>query len=261
MQNIGTTIKQIIAQLKRQLNIKPTFRRTRASFHFQRRCLLYKLQGPKKDVLVYVGGHIGNSLMSIVWDYKRCYVFEPYPKHFKKLKARFDRLAHVKCYPAAVGKKTESAILHISDNNAGSSSLGYDVQDMYHSGPFRLTQSVEVPCIYLPDFLKKENISYIDDYISDIQGMDYAVLTTLRPWIDAQKIGSIQCEVTVNNIDNYYKGLPSNNEKHFERLLKGKYRLAARGYTWLKEGNIAPIPKHAWEIDYKWRSLSSEASK
>ncbi len=101
-------------------------------------------------------------------------------------------------------------------------------------------------------FVKKNNINYIDNYISDIQGMDLEVLKTLKPMIKNKMIKTITCEVTINEKRNIYHNLPDNSESGFQNLLKENYKLVAKGSGILLENNFDLIPKNTWEFDCKW---------
>ena len=206
---------------------------------------------PKKEVLLYLGGHIGDSLQYILKNYKQCYVFEANPEIFQKLSARYKSFPHIKCYNVAVSTQAGTADFYVTDNLV-SSSLG----KIPEQGPdnYTLDHKIQVPCIYLPDFLRQEKISYIDDYISDIQGMDYAVLSTLRDWIEEKKIGTIQVEATVNHYENLYDALPSNHYREFASLLDKNYRLIAQGSGILSKGHKLKIKKEYGEMDFKWEA-------
>jgi hypothetical protein len=115
-----------------------------------------------------------------------------------------------------------------------------------------MIKTIKVPCVNLLGFLRKLNIDYIDDYISDIQGLDLEVLKTLRPMIEARQIGSIKCEVTKDTYRNIYHDLPDNSESGFKKLLEDHYDLVAVGQGLLVDGKFDNIPEDAWEMDCKW---------
>ena len=116
-----------------------------------------------------------------------------------------------------------------------------------------MVENVTIPCINLLNFCKQNNIVHIDDYISDIQGMDLQVLKTMRPMIESKKIGTIKCEVTKDKYGNIYEGLPDNSESGFNQLLEANYKLVARGFGLLNDNQFDRLPESAWEMDCKWR--------
>lgn len=106
-------------------------------------------------------------------------------------------------------------------------------------------------------FLQKNQIDFIDDYMSDIQGMDLEVLKTMKHMIDQREICTITCEVTKDDKCNIYKDLPDNSESGFADLLNENYALIARGYGALKDNKFENIPEDAWEMDCKWKLKNS----
>jgi hypothetical protein len=63
----------------------------------------------------------------------------------------------------------------------------------------------------------------------------------------------VKCEVALDAYGNVYKDLPDNSESGFAELLGERYRLVARGYGLLGDGQFDRIPEKAWEMDCKWR--------
>jgi hypothetical protein len=146
---------------------------------------------------------------------------------------------------------------NISNNEGSSSSIGTFREDWpnYQSGQISMVEKIEVPCINLMDFCTENGIDYIDDYISDIQGMDLAVLKTLEPMVSRRKIGAITCEVTKNSRGNIYADLNDNSEEGFSAFLADNYQLVAKGWGILTEGQFDEVPADWWEMDCKWRVL------
>lgn len=207
-----------------------------------------------KGTLVYVGMHRGANFSAIFRKYERCYGFEANPKMFNLLKKRFGRFKRVQIYNAAAGKKNGEIDFHISSNDGLSSSVGeFDENwDVYKAGKARMVEKIRTPSINLYDFFKSEAIDYIDDYVSDIQGLDLEVLKTLKPFIDAKKIGTITCEVAKNERGNVYKNLRDNSEAGFEKLLGANYECVAKGWGLLRDGDFSGTPHDWWEMDCKW---------
>lgn len=68
-----------------------------------------------------------------------------------------------------------------------------------------MTHQVEVSSVSPSDILHARNIDFIDTYVSDIQGMDLAILKTLSTFVNEKKIGEITCEATKNRYGNIYE--------------------------------------------------------
>lgn len=124
---------------------------------------------PKKDVLVYLGLHKGEYMDYIYKNYRTCYGFEANPTLFKALKEKYKKYPHVHIIHAAVADHDGEIEFNISDNEGASSSIGHF--DSKWPNKIKMIQTIKVPCINLINFLNKENIHHISDYISDIQGM------------------------------------------------------------------------------------------
>lgn len=209
-----------------------------------------------QGILFFVGMDPNGVFRLMHQGYKECYGFEANPERFEKLKKKFGKNPHIHLIHAAVAQYNGEIELNISSNNNGaSSSLGKFKKNW--NGTIRgrkieMVKSVIVPCINLHDFCRENNISYITDYLSDIQGMDLEVLKTLKPMITSKSIGTITCEVAKNERKNIYSGLPDNSENGFRELLEPGYTLVAKGWSILRDGRFDKIPEDAWEMDCKW---------
>lgn len=211
--------------------------------------------GGKDSVLVYVGLHRGESFRRIFRNYGTCYGFEANPDLFAQLEKEFRRFSHVRLHNKAVADFDGEVDFNISSNDGASSSLGNfdDNWENFKSGQVRINRTIRVPCINLFNFLTAEGVEFIDDYVSDIQGMDLQVLRTLRPFIESGQIGSITCEVTKDERVNIYHDLPANNESGFAELLHDRYELVAKGWGELSDGCFDGVPEQWWEMDCRWR--------
>jgi len=209
----------------------------------------------KNGVLVYVGLHRGDSFRSLIHKYEICYGFEANPELFTLLQDEFRWYRNVKLFNVAVADYDGEIEFNISNNDGASSSIGhFEVEwENYKSGQIRFDKVIRVSCVNLFNFLTREGVAYIDDYVSDIQGMDLEVLKTLKPLIQSRRIGSISCEVTKDDKRNIYSDLPANNESGFHELLKDNYLLVAKGWGVLRDNRFDDVPEEWWEMDCKWR--------
>lgn len=204
----------------------------------------------RKGLLIYAGLHEGSSFDGIFTNYERCYGFEANPEIFEKLIVKYKRYPHVHLFNVAVSSHDGKTDFNISNMTASSSIGQFDKE---FGGGLTIEKTISVPTVNLYNFLTRHGIDFVDDYISDIQGMDLEVLKTLKPFIQARKIGTITCEVTKNKHRNIYNDLPDNNETGFHDLLHEHYELVATGWGILKDGVFSAVPDHWWEMDCKWK--------
>lgn len=181
----------------------------------------------RPKILVYCGIHKCETFESLVSRFDVCYGFEADPQLAKEAHARYanDRRVHI--VHAALAETSGTAILNVH-SNPFASSLGR-LGDAYRSRTgnkiFPVSQ-VAVPALNLHDYLASRNVKYIDLYQSDIQGMDFTVLRTLRPMIERFAIKRICCETERDDHEmESYEDLPSNRQSLFKDFLKDGYRI------------------------------------
>ena len=215
----------------------------------------------KKGILVIIGLDSEGDLNLLHPGYKMCYGFEANPIRFDKLVYKYKENSNIKLYNVAVSDYDGEIDFNISNNNEGaSSSIGNFSEDWLetqHLEGVKMIAKIKIPCINLLNFFHRENINFIDDYVSDIQGMDLQVLKTLRPFINGKQIATIRCEVTKNKYKNIYHDLPDNSEYGFHELLAENYQLVAKGWGILKDNKFDKISESTWEMDCKWRLKTS----
>lgn len=170
--------------------------------------------------LVYCGVNGGATFKSLIPKFDRCIGFEPYPVYYNRMLEWFVNNPKVEMYNYAVGNTDEIRDFHIYANNAASSLSTYT--EITSAGRSKLEKTIKVQCVHLGRFLHSIGVSEIDYYFSDIQGMDYTALETLRPFIEKKKIRKITCEVDKDGRPSLYKGL-NNKFSMFERLLNTNY--------------------------------------
>ena len=210
--------------------------------------------GPKKGVLIFIGMDPKGEFDILYPGYNVCYGFEASPERYKKLLKKYSHLDNIKLINCAVANYDGEIEFNISSNNDGaSSSIGTFDEKWQKNTDIKMIKKIKVPCINLLNFLREKKINYIDDYVSDIQGMDLEVLKTLRPMVENRQIGSIKCEVTKDAYKNIYRDLPDNSESGFHELLNDKYELVAKGRGLLIDYKFDKIPEKVWEMDCKWK--------
>ena len=218
--------------------------------------LFWLARKEKKGTMVYVGMNVGDEFGTLFFKYKRCIGFEANPDNYKKLKSRFSRYEDVEIYNYAASDSDGYVEFNISDNgnNAASGSMG----TFNESRNIGISKQIKVESVNLYSFLISKNVTYIDEYISDIEGMDLTALQTLIPFLDTNKIGAITCEVVRDGKENPYTNLESNFASDFNKLLGEKYELVSSGWGYLADGTFDAVPEGYTFMDCKWRSIESE---
>jgi len=208
----------------------------------------------KRGTLFFLGMDSSGVFGLIFRGYESCYCFEPNPERFRRLHKKYNKYPHVHLFNVAVAQHNGEIEFNISNNNGASSSIGnfHKEWDGFKSGNVEMIKSIRVPCINLLDFCKQHSIGHIEDYISDIQGMDLEVLKTMKPMIEDKKIRTITCEVTKDGMHNIYSDLPSNSESGFFDLLRNNYELIGRGSGFLGNDQMDCVHESSWEMDCKW---------
>ena len=100
---------------------------------------------------------------------------------------------------------------------------------------------------------KKLRIKYVDYYYSDLEGLDFLALKSLKNFIKNNKIHYIHHECNVNKKKNPYKTL-ENYESLFDGLLNKNYKKIASGFGNLSEGHYDKLPKSYIHKDVLWGS-------
>jgi len=210
--------------------------------------ILFQLFNEPHGVLVYVGVNTGESLVKIFYKYKEVYAFEANPVLANLLTKRFSisSKTSIEIINCAVGKRDGSIELNLYEerNNFANSSVA------------KLNKNIEIKKILikeinLANFLEKKNINYIDHYISDVEGYDFLVLSTLLNYINEKRIGKIQCEVVVDGIESPYLDI-KNYESLFDELLSPKYIKVGSGWGTLEVGEFKNIAGYRFR-DVMWQ--------
>lgn len=216
------------------------------------RAIVHKLtDNSEPRVLLYCGVHDGGGLSELLNSFDVIYGFDANPYKVEAAKKKFASNSKVKIILGALTDKSgEKMKLKITKNWDASSSLGTMNPDFPHmheeSSPLYNTpvEEVEVTTINLMDFCRKHRINNINMLLTDLQGLDYTVLSTMKPMIDAGKISYIQCEVEKNDKPSIYLGIPSNKERDFDTLITDQYVV----------DKISTEPAW-WEMDVRWRRV------
>lgn len=174
-------------------------------------------------VLVYIGTNEGDGLVEYIDLYDKVYAFEPDPEIFKKLTDRFSNKTHCTFINAACADTDDIKNLYVTENRHSTSlsELSKFSLEYGFSGGKPSIDVIKVKTIVLSNFLKENNVDYIDTLITDCQGSDLSILKTVKEYIDNKKISEIFCETHGNNVE-LYDGL-SNQFDDFKSLLSDNY--------------------------------------
>lgn len=203
-------------------------------------------------ILVYCGLYHGYSFKKMIDsnDYDLCYGFEANTHLIPIINSVVGDNPKIKIINCALSDCDGYANFKISSNEGQSSSLVDFNPDYDKSGNLYMKNSLNIKTINLLNFLKNEGVDTITDYVSDLQGYDYKVLSTLKPLIDSKKIKTIQCEVHKSG-KNVYSDV-NNSIENFEKLLESNYNLISTGWGHLTDGVYNNVPDEWWEFDAKW---------
>lgn len=241
-------------------NLRKAIRKPGKALRYIRFFLQHALR-KRQGTLVFIGAESDGMFSLMHRGFEKSFVFEANPHRFEGLKRKFGDNPHVELHHVAVADRDGEIQFHISNNNNGaSSSIGTfkeEWNEQYKNQKIEMVETITVRCINLAHFLEKQGVAFVDEYVSDIQGMDLTVLATMKSWVDQRRIGAITCEVTKDGRENIYRDLPPNNQSAFEQLLGANYTLVASGWGVIPDGTFEPIPPSAWEMDCRWRLKTS----
>lgn len=187
-----------------------------------------------------------------------CYGFDANPDKIDHAMAVYKKDPNVKfIYGALTEKGGEELEFTITTGWDPSSSLGNPNPDYFHvkSGLIAEQKKIKVPSLNLYEFCQKNNIHEIDTLITDLQGIDLAVLKTVAPLIREGKIREIQCEVEPDNTPPRYLGIPACKFKDFKELLSDRYEV-----LWVDPESPKDY-EEAWEMDVRWRVKGGESNE
>ena len=207
---------------------------------------IYILFNLQKGILIYSGVNEGDSLTRIFYKFKRCICIEGNPNLCKKLKKLF-YFNNVEVYNYLLGPKNDYGFLNIYKSDSTNSTLS----KLYNQ---KIIKRIKVKMIRLDTLLNNLKIKYINFYISDLEGLDFEVLKTLKSFIDSKRVNYIQHECVINKRPNPFTKF-SNYEYLFNSLLSKKYKQIASGRDKLHEGKFVLMSKKSLYKDILWKAI------
>lgn len=141
----------------------------------------------------------------------KVFAFEPTPELCEKIKERVKdlNLTNYELIPVAVSDIAGRLKFNVAgQEDWGCSSLLTFNEGLEKTWPgredFKVTQSIEVDCIRLDDFVREHGITSIEFFHCDTQGTDIKVLDSLGDYIGLVKHGEI--ETAASRAVALYKG-------------------------------------------------------
>tara|TARA_A100001388_G_C28666931_1_gene449589 strand:- start:92 stop:865 length:774 start_codon:yes stop_codon:yes gene_type:complete len=203
-----------------------------------------------KGTLVYVGLNKGDSFATIHYKFKLAIGYEANPDLYKELVKKFRKQKHIKIFNFAASDKDSEAFFNISQNKDMVSSSLNDFSENHKKNVGHLKQ-IKIKTVNLANHLSRQNVNFIDQYISDAEGHDYTILKSLEKFITSNRIKKIQCEVTRNNMKNPYLNI-NNFEECFDKLLPSQYQKICSGWGNLIIGRFDDVPSDYNFMDVVW---------
>lgn len=166
-------------------------------------------------VFVCVGPNRGDAeMLQLVQGHNRFFLFEPLPdaaEYLRNQNAHLAAIFHV--VEAACGDVEGKATLTVYNKHGVSSSLGKctsQARQLYQGVDLLEKDEIEVQVINLCKFMTMAGVEQIETLLIDAQGMDLAILKTMRPYLEQQAIRHIIHEVDGDGF-RHYDGLPDNS--------------------------------------------------
>lgn len=136
---------------------------------------------PGNPTVVEAGAHIGTDtvLLARRWPTGTVHAFEPVPHVYRQMEARTRGLANVHRYPAALGATTGTASMWLSSGSKAASSSVLPPKHHLRAFPeIGFERKIDVPLTTLEDWATRHQITCIDFMWLDLQGYEYAVLSS-----------------------------------------------------------------------------------
>jgi len=217
--------------------------------------------------LVYLGGNVGLGLQGLINKYvfDKILVVEAHPVTFRHLEKRFRFHKNVTCINACLAPVADKNLrdFFATANSVSSSMLQPPTQN--HFGGTR--EILRLPTVTLREVLTANGIHQIDFYVSDLQGVDFEILSSISDYIQSRRIKELFIETHLK--PSVYLNA-RNGMKDFWDLLCANYKLnymsfdgaIATDYHGIVGGSLGILANECdahWglienkKIDYLWR--------
>lgn len=202
---------------------------------------------PENPNILEAGGHYGTDTIKMAqqWPKGQIYSFEPNPNAFKILSEATQNLTNVNIFNLALNDYNGTAILNVCYGTTGdqpifegASSLldASPEMEIHYQGP-----KVEVSCVRLEDWCKKNGIFHIDFMWLDLEGIELQILKSAKKILKNTKV-----IYTETNFYPFRKGTTQYKDlKNF--LEKNGFVLLAHWYHEGYQGNAIFIKKTVYQ--------------
>lgn len=148
--------------------------------------------------LVYCGVHHGYSLDKIAAKFDRVIAIEANPEMLAIAKDRLRKHGHIEFIEGAIVPSPDLARVrfNVYGPGAGSSSIVEMNQSIVHQlvDDVSLQRVIEAPAIFLPVLFVERRVEVCTKLVLDLQGIDVAVIESLRDWFADGRIHAVQFE-------------------------------------------------------------------
>jgi FkbM family methyltransferase len=144
----------------------------------------------------------------------RVVIFEPLPEAAAACRQRYAENPKVVVFEAACGEESGIQSMNVYNAKGLSSSLGKITEvaeKTFYMHDLSLRESLPVHVVRLDAILSMLGVGFIECLAIDAQGMDFAILKTVEPWIRKSQVGYIQLEADGKGF-RHYEGTPDNSE-------------------------------------------------
>lgn len=179
-----------------------------------------------KNVFIYCGINKGKEFSEIIKsnNFDFSFGFEAIPSLINDINRNIEGIKNVEIINKAVLDYNGKTCFYVYDRDA-SSSIG-ELNESWkrywykrRKKKFNLRKKIEVDCINLNDWIRDRGIENINYLVTDLQGVDFKILSTLRFLLENKKINKIRCEVEHDDSEQY-DGLKNNKFSMFMEFFK-----------------------------------------
>jgi FkbM family methyltransferase len=168
-----------------------------------------------EKVFVCVGPNTGDTeMIKIAEGHDRFWFFEPLPEAAAWLREANKGSEHyIHIIEAACGEVEGESVLTVYNKRGESSSLGKcsrQAEAVFAGVDWTEHRQIDVKVVNLCKFMEHVKCERIETLMIDAQGMDLAILKTMRPYLEARLVNRIIHEIDADGF-NHYVGVPDNS--------------------------------------------------
>lgn len=210
-----------------------------------------------QDVLIYCGVYKGRNFYRLLkkHHFDLVYGFEPIPGLYKALCNNHKHDDHIHFIKAVLGPKAGRTSFYIYNRDASSSCGPISDEWISHwkkrkGQTLKVKKKIDVKVLNLFEWCQNNQIERIKYLVTDLQGMDFAVLSTVLPMLKDGLIDIVKCEIEHDNAPSAYPTLPPNKQHQFLELFRNlPYKLiegSEKKWSLKKQGTHMDM---AWKVE------------